>query len=107
MALTRKSPAPDVTFVSLRGDRVATADLRGKVVLVNFWATDCPTCVKEMPDVVATYEKFRGRGFETVAVAMRHDPPNYVLNYVAKNKLPFTVSLDTSPPRLPPRGISA
>ena len=83
-----------MTFVSLQGEKITTASLRGKVVLVNFWATDCVTCVKEMPEIVATYNKYRSQGFETIAVAMRHDPPNYVLGYVEKNKLPFTVALD-------------
>lgn len=86
--------APEVTFVSLQGKKITTASLRGNVVLVNFWATDCVTCIKEMPDITATYNKYRAQGFETIAVAMRHDPPNYVLNYVEKNKLPFTVALD-------------
>lgn len=86
--------APEVTFVSLQGEKITTASLRGKVVLVNFWATDCVTCVKEMPEITATYDKYRARGFETIAVAMRHDPPNYVLNFVEKNKLPFKVALD-------------
>lgn len=89
-----KPAAPLVTFVSLQGEKITTADLRGKVVLVNFWATDCATCVKEMPDIVATYNKYRAQGFETIAVAMRHDPLNYVLNYTEKNKLPFKVALD-------------
>lgn len=89
-----KPAAPQVTFVSLQGEKITTADLRGKVVLVNFWATDCATCVKEMPEVVATYNKYHGQGFETIAVAMKHDPPNYVLNYTEKNKLPFKVALD-------------
>jgi peroxiredoxin len=89
-----RPPAPQVTFVSLQGEKITTASLRGKVVLVNFWATDCVTCIKEMPDITATYNKYRAQGFETIAVAMRHDPPNYVLNYVDKNKLPFTVALD-------------
>jgi peroxiredoxin len=86
--------APPVTFVSLQGEKITTASLRGKVVLVNFWATDCVTCVKEMPEIIATHNKYRDRGFETIAVAMRHDPPNYVLNFVEKNKLPFKVALD-------------
>lgn len=86
--------APEVTFVSIRGEKITTESLRGRVVLVNFWATDCVTCIKEMPDITATYNKYRVQGFETIAVAMRHDPPNYVLNYVEKNKLPFTVALD-------------
>lgn len=89
-----KPVAPPVTFISLQGEKITTAGLRGKVVLVNFWATDCATCVKEMPAIVATYNKYRAQGFETIAVAMRHDPPNYVLNYTEKNKLPFKVALD-------------
>lgn len=89
-----KTAAPPVTFVSLQGEKITTADLRGKVVLVNFWATDCPTCIKEMPDIIKTYNKYREQGFETIAVAMKHDPPNYVLNYAEKNALPFKVALD-------------
>jgi len=86
--------APQVTFVSLQGEKITTADLRGQVVLVNFWATDCVICVREMPQITATYQKYRERGFETIAVAMKYDPPNYVLNYVEKNRLPFKVALD-------------
>ena len=88
------NPAPGVTFTSLQGERVSTNELRGRVVLVNFWATDCPTCVKEMPSMVTTYNKYQKQGFELVAVAMRHDPPNYVINYAQKNALPFRVALD-------------
>ena len=90
----QSKPAPGVTFTSIKGEKLSTADLRGRVVLVNFWATDCPTCVKEMPKMVETYEKHRKAGFELIAVAMRHDPPNYVLNYAEKNALPFKVALD-------------
>jgi peroxiredoxin len=64
------------------------------VVLVNFWATDCDACVAEMPKLVATYGKYRDRGFETVAVAMSYDRPDYVLAYAEKNRLPFKVALD-------------
>jgi peroxiredoxin len=86
--------APEVAFATISGDRITTADLRGKVVLVNFWATSCVTCVKEMPRLVETYRKHREQGFETIAVAMSYDPPNYVLHYAEKNALPFKVALD-------------
>ena len=86
--------APRVTFVSLKGEQIATADLRGRVVLVNFWATDCPICVKEMPEMVRTYDRYHGRGLEYIAVAMRHDPPDRVLRYADGNRLPFAVALD-------------
>ena len=93
-AIFASSPAPGVTFTSLQGERVTTNDLRGRVVLVNFWATDCAVCVKEMPQLVETYRKYRPRGFDLIAVAMRYDPPNYVINYSEKNALPFRVALD-------------
>jgi peroxiredoxin len=93
-ACSRAPAAPQVTFVSIQGEKVAMADLKGRVALVHFWATDCVICLKEMPDMVRTYDRFRDRGFEFLAVAMRYDPPNYVLDYAAKNRLPFKVALD-------------
>ena len=88
--------APDVTFISIAGDKISTQSLRGKVVMVNFWATSCVTCVKEMPQMVETYEKYKGQGLEFVAVAMSYDPPNYVLNFTETRKLPFTVAIDSA-----------
>lgn len=93
--LTKEVKAPDVTFISIEGEKISTRDLRGKVVMVNFWATSCVTCIKEMPGMIETYNKFKGQGLEFVAVAMNYDPPNYVLNYTETNKLPFKVALDS------------
>lgn len=90
------SPAPQSTFVLLDGSQGNTADLKGKVTLVNFWATSCTTCVAEMPDIVATYEKYKGQGFETLAVAMSYDPPSYVVNFTETRKLPFKVAIDNT-----------
>jgi peroxiredoxin len=94
IAFMRPAAAPQVMFTSLTGNQFSTEGLRGKVVMVNFWATDCPGCIAEMPKLVATYNKFRDKGFEMVAVAMQSDPPNYVLAYTKQNKLPFPVALD-------------
>ena len=85
---------PELSLTTIQGEKLTAGDLRGKVVLVNFWATSCVTCVKEMPKLVETYRKHRDRGFETIAVAMSYDPPNYVLHYAARNALPFKVALD-------------
>ena len=93
-ACGQRPPAPQVTFVSLAGETITTGGLRGKVVLVNFWATDCAVCAKEMPDMVRTYNRYRDRGFEFIAVAMKHDPPHYVVKYAEANRLPFKVALD-------------
>ena len=93
-AFTRQPTAPDVTFISIDGQKINTQDLRGKVVMVNFWATSCTTCVHEMPQMVETYNKFKDQGLAFVAVAMNYDRPDYVLNYAQTRKLPFTVALD-------------
>ena len=86
--------APDVGYTLLDGSRSTTHQLRGKVVLVNFWATSCMACVREMPQIVATHEKFKARGYETLAVAMSYDPPAYVINFAETRKLPFGVVID-------------
>lgn len=70
------------------------ADLKGKVVIVNFWATDCLACVTEMPALVNTYQQYQKKGLEIIAVAMPYDPPAQVLNYVTQKKLPFPVMHD-------------
>ena len=90
------SVAPPSTFVLLDGSQQTTAGLKGKVTLVNFWATSCTTCVAEMPDIAATYDKYKGQGFETLAVAMSYDPPSYVVNFAETRKLPFKVAIDNT-----------
>jgi peroxiredoxin len=88
--------APESSFVLLDGSRLGTAELRGKVVLVNFWATSCTTCVAEMPELIATYDKFKDKGYDTLAVAMSYDPPAYVVNFSESRKLPFKVAIDNT-----------
>ncbi len=86
--------APQVTFKTIQGEQFTTEQLRGKVVLVNFWATSCVTCVKEMPMLVNTHQKFAARGYETVAVAMYYDRPDFVVNFTQTRGLPFKVAYD-------------
>lgn len=88
--------APASAFVLLDGRTIQTSDLQGKVSLINFWATSCTTCVAEMPELMATYEKFKDRGYDTLAVAMSYDPPAYVVNFAESRKLPFKVAIDNT-----------
>lgn len=88
--------APASSFVLLDGSTMTTADLRGKVTLVNFWATTCVSCVKEMPMLASTYQKYRDQGYETIAVAMSYDPPAWVQNFATTRQLPFKVALDNT-----------
>ena len=86
--------APDTSFVRLDGSSGQLSDWRGKVVLVNFWATSCASCVAEMPEMVQTHQRFHAQGYETLAVAMSYDPPAYVVNFTQQRQLPFTVAID-------------
>src|SRR2546421_1166407 len=88
--------APASTFVLLDGSKKTTADLKGHVTLVNFWATSCVTCVGEMPKMVATFDKYHAKGYDMLAVAMSYDPPSYVVNYTETRKLPFQVAIDNT-----------
>jgi peroxiredoxin len=89
-----RQPGPDVAYTTLKGEKLGSKDLQGKVVMVNFWATSCTTCVAEMPQMVDTYNKYNAKGLDFIAVAMSYDPPSYVLNYAQTRQLPFKVVLD-------------
>jgi peroxiredoxin len=82
--------------VLLDGSSLSAQQLQGQVALINFWATSCTSCVAEMPDLIATHQKFKARGFDTVAVAMSYDPPSYVVNFAQSRQLPFKVAIDNT-----------
>lgn len=89
-----QSSVADTPFTLLDGKKSSTGQMQGRVVLVNFWATSCSTCVHEMPQVISTFEKFKARNFETLAVAMQYDPPAYVMAFAQSRALPFKVTMD-------------
>ncbi|GGY09816.1 peroxiredoxin family protein [Paludibacterium paludis] len=90
-----KPKAPDVELTSLTGQKTSLSALKGKMVLVNFWATSCPGCVEEMPEIKKMHEQYAARGLQTLAVAMSYDPPNYVEAFTRSQGLPFFVALDS------------
>ena len=95
-ALWQRAEAPRAEFVALSGGNFSTAGLRGKVVLVNFWATSCAVCVAEMPKMVEAWRRYAPRGYEMVAVAMSYDHPNAVAAFAREHALPFRIALDAS-----------
>lgn len=91
-----REQAPSVNYVLLDGAKASSSQWSGKVMLVNFWATSCTTCVHEMPQMVATFDKYKDKGLGAVAVAMSYDPPAYVANFAESRKLPFDVAIDNT-----------
>ncbi len=90
------SAAPVVAYTLLDGTKASTEQFRGKVVLVNFWATSCTTCVHEMPQIAATHNMYKAAGYDTLAVAMHYDPPALVVQFAEARKLPFGVAIDNT-----------
>jgi thiol-disulfide isomerase/thioredoxin len=87
-------PAPDFTVAGLDGQPVSLSSLKGRPVMVNFWATWCQPCKIEMPIYAAVYDKNKAQGLEILAVNVQEEAPG-VQSYQAANKLPFPIGLDT------------
>lgn len=87
------APASDFTLTSLDGKPVSLSSFKGKVVILNFFATWCPPCRAEMPDLESTYKDLKDKGFEVVAVDLQEDK-NTVSGYAKSLGLDFTILLD-------------
>jgi peroxiredoxin len=94
LGVRQRLEVPRAQFVALSGANFSVADLRGKVVAVNFWATSCVSCIAEMPKLVEAWRRYAPRGYETIAVAMAYDHPNAVAEFTRERALPFRVALD-------------
>lgn len=90
----RSDVAPETTFSTITGQKIVLSELRGKPVMVTFWATDCASCLKEIPYLVELYQQYHSKGLEIIAVAMAYDPPNHVLELSRAQSLPYPVALD-------------
>jgi peroxiredoxin len=88
------SPAPNAVFKTIKGETITLAELKGKPILVTFWATDCPGCIEEIPHLISLHQQFGKQGLTIIAVAMHYDPPNHVLAMATDKKLPYAVALD-------------
>lgn len=89
-------PVPQLSYTLLDGNTASTSQWSGRVTLVNFWATSCAVCLQEMPAIIATHERFKARGFDTLAVAMKYDAPASVAHYAQTRRLPFGVAIDNT-----------
>jgi peroxiredoxin len=87
--------APALAITTLEGEKITLEQLRGKPVLVTFWATTCPGCVKEMPHLVELHQALAPGGLEIVAIAMAYDPEDQVREMVKLKNLPYKVARDS------------
>jgi thiol-disulfide isomerase/thioredoxin len=86
--------SPDISVTGIDGKQLNLSDYRGRPLLVTFWATTCPGCIKEMPHLIELYKELSPQGLEIIAIAMDYDPPNLVLAMHKARQIPYPVALD-------------
>ena len=94
LLLPSSAPPPETEFTLLDGRKITLRSLRGRPVLISFWATTCGPCVEELPDLIRLYNVWHPLGFELIAVAMPYDPPALVQEFAQRRGLPYPVALD-------------
>jgi peroxiredoxin len=93
--LVKGVPAPNFTLLGLDGKMVSLDDYKGKVVLLNIWATWCPPCVEEMPSMEKLYQELKGENFEILAVSIDVLGAKEVIPFMKKYKLSFPALTDS------------
>jgi peroxiredoxin len=95
-AAQQRTPDVNLTLTTLQGQTLSLTSLRGRPVLVNFWATSCPGCIKEMHQLEELYREFAPQGLEVIGIAMAYDPPDRVIALSNARQLPYPIALDVN-----------
>ncbi len=88
---------PDFSVTDVTGKPLSLSQYKGKVVLIDFWATWCPPCVAEIPHVIAAYQKYHDKGFEVIGISLDRQK-DALLKYIEKNKMTWPQYYDADKP---------
>lgn len=86
--------APEISVTTLNNTTLNIAELQGKPLLITFWATTCPGCIKEMPHLIDLYKELAPQGLEIIGIAMDYDPEAQVRTMVAQKQVPYPIAID-------------
>ena len=94
MAPSGAQQAPKISLQLIDGGKINLSNLKGKPVLITFWATSCPGCIKEIPHLIELYDELHSKGLEIIGIAMPYDRPDYVMEMAKRAKIPYLVAFD-------------
>jgi len=83
--------APSFTLQDLKGNHISLSDFQGKVVVLDFWATWCPPCVKEIPHFIELYEQYKDRGFAMVGISLDRQGVSVVKSFTQKYRVNYPI----------------
>ncbi len=89
-------PAPDFTLTDMQGNQVTLSQLRGNVVLLNFWATWCPPCREEMPSMEELHQRYKNQGLVLLAVNVEAEGYEAVSRFLPGKDYTFPILLDSA-----------
>jgi len=87
---------PEMTLISITGNKINLKDLQGYPVIITFWSTDCPTCIEEIPNLVDLYAQYHYKGLQIIAISMSYNSPSDVITFTEDMHLPYKIVLDMS-----------
>jgi len=91
---TQSTSTPDIEFKTIDNKIIDLKQLQGNPVLITFWASNCPSCIKEISDFKRLYQDYHPQGLEIIAIAMFYDRPNYVVETKKIHQIPYPIVLD-------------
>ncbi len=95
LAPAGQASAPQAQFTDIKGSQFTLAQLKGKPVIINFWATECPGCVNEIPLFVELYKKYTRQNLVIIGIAMGYDPESQVREMVRQKQMDYPIVLDS------------
>ena len=92
--VTKAKPAPNFALKDINGNNISLTDYKGKVIILDFWATWCPPCIKEIPDFIELYEQYKDKGFVMIGISLYQAGIEVVKEFAQSYKINYPIAMD-------------